>query len=365
MILTRRVEIFISENDKELRAQHYKQVYEWRYLLVSGANELLSYLYSIDRLKYYKFINENSKIELGIIGASGKPVKENSASYVLLSERMKGRIPMDILNCLQRVAVKKYMSIKSDIFKGNSSLYSYKNNIPIPFSSISLKQISWDEEHKRYFFKLFGIRFGMILGRDRSGSKRIIDNCICGEYDLCESAIFIDDARKKLFLILNYTAPARSSNLDENRFVDAMLSVNIPIVTKYNGETKMIGNKEEYLHRRLQIQSATRRAQINSRYSEGGKGRKRKLQAVSRFHNKERDYIKTRIHTYTKMLIDYAVENRCKTINLINQIEKEKAAKKDPFLLRNWGYFGLRKNIEYKAKLHGITVNMVASVKLD
>jgi len=359
MTLTRKVEIFISEDDKELRKQFYRQVYNWRHLVVNGANELLSYLYSIDRLKYYKFLNENTKIELGITGASGKPVKENSASYVLLSERMKGRIPMDILNCVQRLAVKKYLSIKAEIFKGNSTLFTYKNNTPVPFSSTSMKHLCLDEESGRYFFTLFGIRFGIVFGRDRSNNRRVIENCIIGEYDLCESAILIDDARKKLYLILNYSAPQSTATFVEDRYVDAMLSIDTPITATFNGETKVIGNKEEYLHRRLQIQAGIRRAQINSRYSEGGKGRKRKLQAVSRFHNKEKDYIKTRIHTYSKMLVDYAIENKCKTINLVNQTAKENEAKKDPFLLRNWGYYGLRKNIEYKASIYGIKVNIV------
>ena len=344
MTLTRRVEIFIYEGDKELRKQLYRQLYDWRHLVVNGANELLSYLYSIDRLKYYKFLNENSKIELGITGASGKPVKENSASYVLLSERMKGKIPMDILNCLQKMAVKKYQSIKSEIFKGNSSLFTYKNNTPIPFSSISIKHLSWDDEQNRYFFTLFGIRFGIIFGRDRSNNKGFFDKCVSGENDICESAILIDDVRKKLLLILNYTAQPSPLSLDETKSVDAMLSIDTPITAKFNGNTIFIGNKEEYLYRRLQIQSAIRRTQINSRYSEGGKGRKRKLQALNRFHNKEKDYIRTRIHTYSKMLVDYAAENRCKTINLINQVEKENDAKKKSVYIKKLGLLRVEKN---------------------
>lgn len=356
MTLTSKIEIFISVDDKELRKQFYRQVFNWRKLVVNGANELISYLYSIDRIKSYKFLNEKSKIELGITGASGKPVKENSASYVLLSERMKGSIPMDILNCVQKLVTNKYLSIKSEIFKGNSTLFTYKNNTPIPFSSKSLRNLCLDDDINRYFFTLFGIRFGIVLGRDRSNNKRVIENCITGDYALCESAILIDDGRKKFFLILNYSAPLKSASFDEEKYVDAMLSIDTPITVTFNGETKLIGNKEEYLHRRLQIQAAIRRAQINSKYSEGGKGRKRKLKALSRFHDKERDYIKTRIHTYAKILVDYAILNRCKTINLVNQIEKENEAKKSPFLLRNWGYYGLRKNIEYKAKRQGIQV---------
>ena len=359
MTLTRKIEIFIFEEDKESKITSYDLLYSWRYLVVNGANELLSYLYSIDRLRYYKFLTKSSKIELGIIGAKGEPVKESSAAYVFLSERMKGEIPMDILNCLQRRVVKRYSNIKSDLFKGNHSLFTFKKDIPIPFSACSIRDLSWDEAFKTYRFTLFGIHFGINLGRDRSDNKSIIDNCINGEYTLSESAIIIDDIKKKIFLSLNYSAPRKVVPLDANRCVNAFLSIDTPIVAHYNGELKLIGNKEEYLHRRLQIQAAIRRAQVNSRYSKGGRGRKRKLKSIERFHDKEKDYINTRIHTYTKMLIDFAISNRCKTINLVNQTEKEKMAKQEPFLLRNWSFSRMRQKIEYKAKLYGIDVIML------
>ncbi|MDD4107820.1 MAG: transposase [Prolixibacteraceae bacterium] len=359
MILTRKIEIFISEENKTLRKEYYDLLYSWRYFVVNGANELLSYLYSIDRLRYYKFLTKKSKIELGIIGAKGEPVKESSAPYVFLSERMKGKIPMDILNCLQKTVVKRYSNIKTDLFKGNSSLYTFKKTIPIPFSACSIRDLSWNDELKSYRFTLFGISFGIYLGRDRSDNRSVIGNCLNGTFHLSESAIIIDDKRKKVFLSLYYSVPQRVVSLDEERYINASLSAEIPIIASYSGEILQIGNREEYLHRRLQIQAAIKRVQVNSRYSAGGKGRKRKLKAVNRFHNKEKNYINTRIHTYTKILIDYALANRCKTINLINQEEKEYAAKQEPFLLRNWSFSKMRQMIEYKARLYGIDVKLV------
>ncbi|MDP3452544.1 MAG: hypothetical protein Q8R90_06270 [Bacteroidales bacterium] len=359
MTLTRRIEIFICEKDRDLKKRLYSQLFNWRYQIVNGANELLSYLYSLDRLKYYKFITEQTKIDIGIIGARGEPVKEGSGSYVLLSQRMKGEVPTDILNCLQKSVLSKYKYLKPTLFKGGCSLFTYKNNTPVPFSSNSVKHLRFNAESGLYQFTLFGIQFGITLGRDRSNNKKLLDNCISGTYKICESAILIDDSRNKIFLLLSYNSKAKELILDESRCIKASLSIDIPIIAKYEKEEKFIGNRDEFLYRRVQIQAAVRRAQINSKFSTGGRGRKRKLMAIERFHNKERDYIKTRIHTYSKMLVDFAVNNRCKYIQLVNQTEKESNAKKEKFLLRNWSYYGLKKCIEYKAKAKGIDVRVV------
>ena len=100
---------------------------------------------------------------------------------------------------------------------------------------------------------------------------------------------------------------------------------------------------------------------MSCRWAKGGKGRKRKLQATNRFAEKEKNYVQTKLHTYSRELINRAIENKCATIFLVNQKAREKKAKEesqkgDPFLLRNWSYFGLKTMIEYKAKMYGIKV---------
>ena len=123
--------------------------------------------------------------------------------------------------------------------------------------------------------------------------------------------------------------------------------------------TFVIGNKEEFLHRRLQIQDAVRRCQINNRYTRGGRGRKKKCQAIERWHEKEKHYVETKLHTYSKLLVQEAVRHRCGTIVLLNQREREDAAQAEyhngkPFLIRNWSYYGMKEKISYKAAMHGI-----------
>lgn len=63
------------------------------------------------------------------------------------------------------------------------------------------------------------------------------------------------------------------------------------------------------------------------------------------------------------MLVNYAVNNRCDEIILLNHIQREKDAKEEntegiPFVLRNWSYYGLKTKIEYKAKMNNINLTI-------
>lgn len=355
MVLTRKIEVVIDENEIELKSEYLKQIHSWGYLVRNGANELISYLYSIDRLKYYKFITEDTKIALGIIGAKGDSIKEGSAPYVLLSERLKGQVPMDVANALQQNVTNSYKEVRGKIFKGIASLKSF-GNIPIPFGGGSLRNFQYSADTNSYHFTLFGIPFVTLLGRDRSNNNHILNRCLTNEIKICTSALQISENKRKLFLLLSVDMPKVEISLDEDNFVDAHLSVETPIVAFFRNEKRVIGNKEEYLHRRIQIQKALKRAQVNSAYTNGGRGRKRKIKALDNFSGKEKDYINTKLHTYTRLLIDFAVKNRCSTIYLISQSQKEKEVKRDSFLLRNWGYYGLKQKLAYKANLFGIKI---------
>ncbi|MDD4638147.1 MAG: aspartyl protease family protein [Bacteroidales bacterium] len=357
MYLTRKIEICIYGKEPEIKDAFRKQLSGWRNIARSTANEVLSYLYSIDRLRNTKLSEERDIDDFCTPDKKSDFIKGSySVANNFFVERMRGRIPADISNCLFKSVTKRYLASRYDIIKGKITLPIYRNTIPLPFSSVSLKNLHWDESDKGFIFNLFGITLVINLGRDRSNNKKLIESCMRKEIELFESSIIIDDYSNKIFLLMTYSGTPKEYRLDDDRAMDVSLSVDNPIIVKFNGEIKKIGNKEEFLHRRLQIQAARRRAQINSRYLSGGKGRRRKLYSVYKFRNKEKDYILTRVHTYTKMVVDYAVKNRCKTIILMNQEEQEQYVKNEPFLLRNWNYFGIKHKLEYKAKLNGINI---------
>ena len=263
--------------------------------------------------------------------------------------------------------------------------------MPIPYKASKFRNLHFaeytngkGETKEGCFFTLMGIPFQMRFGKDRSGNKLIVERVLSGEYKMCTSSIQMKDG--KMFLLLCADIPQKEVKLDEKKTLYAILGVMNPILcTKdvavaqtymdYVGKLKEadegvtpkslqkkfmeIGTAEEFLYRRIQIQAAVRRCQINNRYTVGGKGHKRKCQALDRWHEKEKNYIDTKLHLYSLILVDLAVKHGCGKLMLLNQKPREDKAKEDntkgkPLVLRNWSYYGFKDKIGYKCKMVGI-----------
>jgi IS605 OrfB family transposase len=177
---------------------------------------------------------------------------------------------------------------------------------------------------------------------------------VAGDIKLCTSEFQLKD--KKIFLLASFEMKKENHQLDTAMIAEASLSVDHPIVVKVGKNVYPIGTREEFLYRRLAIQAARQRIQKGSRYCRGGKGYKKKLGALERFRDKEKNYIGTKLHLYSKRLIEICIKHRAGALLLTNQAEKEESAKEDEFLLRNWSYFELKQKIAYKAERAGIMV---------
>ena len=360
MIITRKIQVYIAEDDKEQRKEFLHTLYQWRDLVRRAANIVVSHKFIQDNIKDFVYVKDEIKDKFYVkdILKEEKGMSEQNTTYRVLSEYLKGKIPSDIYSCLNQSVSNTYKETRKDLYTGKASLRSYKNNIPIPFSAKAISNIHWNDEDKRFYFTLFGMSFGTVLGADLSNNKLIIERCISNEYKLCSSSIAVDDKKKKLFLYLCVDIPKKNIELKEDVYMYAMLSVDEPIKYFVGGSECVIpddekiykiGTKDEFLHGRLQIQAALKRAQIAARYNKGGKGRKRKLQSVDRFSDKEKNYVETKLHTYSRMLVDMAAKAGAAKIILIDQKQKEEEAKEKKFILRNWPYFGLIEKIKYKA----------------
>ena len=211
----------------------------------------------------------------------------------------------------------------------------------------------------------------MKFGRDRSGNRLIVERVLSGEYKMATSSIKVDG--NKVYLLLCVDIPQSEVKLTKGKKLFAFLGVMSPIVCttdvnaykEYDSGMKVfeIGTKEEFNYRRRQIQEAVKRCQINNKYSVGGKGRKKKCKAIDHWHDKENNYVDTKLHTYSKLLVDLAVKHKCDEIVLMRQIHREDEAKEqnengDNFVLRNWTYFGLKEKIAYKCKKFGIKLSV-------
>lgn len=373
MVITRKIQVFVYESNTDLKKEYIHSIYNWRDAVRKTANIIVAHKFTQQNIRDFVYIKDDIKDKFHIrdIIKEGKGMSEQNTTYRIASEMLKGKVPSDIYSCLNQSVANTFKETLPDMLKGKSSLRSYKNNIPIPFSAKAVANIHYDEADKRFYFNLFQVPFACALGRDRSNNEAVINACIEGKYKICGSSLQIDDKKKKMFLLLCVDMPQQKVELKEENTMYAFLGVMNPIVCSteisakndYDSGMRMfeIGTAEEYNHRRRQIQEALHRAQVNARYSIGGKGRKRKTQAVDRFADKERDYIDTKTHQYSRMLIDLAVKHKCSRIKLMRQKEREKKAKEDNaegdnFVLRNWSYHNLKTKIEYKAKKYGIKV---------
>ena len=375
MVITRKIEVFICEDDKDQRKAYYDKLYANRDIAVKVANMAMSHLFALDNTMPY--LSDEDKASITFLGVMGNKATKQNAPYVAASQLFKGQADMGMVSCVLQNAQKMY---QDDRKKGmwNKSLRSYKSNMPVPFKAdrfINLRFAEYeDKEGKKRegcFFTLMGIPFQCRFGRDRSGNRLIVERVISGEYKMCTSSIQVDG--RKVFLMLCVDIPQKEVKLKEDKTLYAFLGVMNPIVCtcdvraakEYDSGMKTfeIGTAEEFNYRRRQIQEAVRRCQINNRYSVGGKGRKKKCQAIDRWHDKENNYVDTKLHTYSRLLVDLAVKHSCGKIVLMNQTHREDDAKSenaegDNFVLRNWTYYGLKEKIAYKCKMYGIKMEV-------
>lgn len=375
MVITRKIEVFVCEADKELRRAYYEKLYANRDIAVKVANMGVSHLFALDNTMPY--LSDEDRERIVFIGAKGNKATKQNAPYVAASEAFKGKADMGMVSCVLQNVQKTYQDDRKHGM-WNRSLRSFKANMPVPFKAdrfLNLRFSEYEngegEKRQGCFFTLMGVPFQMKFGRDRSGNRIIVDRVVGGEYKMCTSSLQFD--RNKIFLLLCVDIPKKEVELDEGKTMYAYLGVMNPVICtcdvraakEYDSGYKWfeIGTKEEFNYRRRQIQEAVRRCQVENLYNSGGKGRKKKCQAIDRWHEKEKNYVATKLHTYSRMLVDLALKHRCGRIVLMNQTHREEEAKEqnaegDSLVLRNWSYFGLKEKIGYKCKMAGIKLEL-------
>ena len=380
--------------------------------------------------EYLKDETKKSVFESDII-KDGKGLSVQNVTYRKLVQIYGSEIPHDILASLNQMVSTTFNKTYRLVREGNSSVRNYKNDIPIPFPAAALRQFKEvknpeNGKFEHYSFIIHGIPFKTHFGKyDKSNNRALIGRCFDENYPdfvLRASSIVVDTSgdKLKIFLLACVKRPKTLAKTVKDKKLYALLSVNTPIICSSNhsaipymsdyalieqrqnllelasqmkefdkelgektkneiddlytnGKGKFpyivsIGTKEEFLHRRIQIQRAVRRCQKDNRYASSGKGRKRKCQAIERWHKIEHNYVQTKIHTYAKLLVMEAKRQECSTIVLCKQEERELEAKaehkaKNHCLLRNWSYYGLKDKITYKAAQFGIKVVEELSAK--
>lgn len=353
-ILTRRIQLLINCRDKEELKAYYDRLYEYQRMACKAANMIYTHLFLQDRIKDLVYLTTDTKVRLSDASKDEDGILTTShmnSVYRTLSAHFLKILPSSTLTNLNQAVYRTYQSNREMYWKGEKSIPNFSKNIPVPFSGRDMT-LREEENGKNFIFSLFKIPFKTYLGRDRSGTHHLIRKIISGELLLRQSAIQIKN--NKIYLLASVEAEKPVYQPDASLIAEVSLSMEYPLVVKIAREEFRIGNKEEFLYRRLAIQAARRRLQIAATWNKGGRGRKKKLKPLENYNEKEKNYIESRLHLYSRKLIDHCIKAGAGTILLVNQSYKEEVAKGNPLLLRNWSYYGLKAKIAYKAKLANI-----------
>jgi IS605 OrfB family transposase len=354
---TRRIQILIDSPDKDFIKDAYVTLRRWQSICRRSANYLFTHQFIQHQIKDLVYLREDIQFKLadwttdpqGMLTTS----RQNS-TYRFLSNQFKGLIPMHILSALNHTLVTSYSQKAGAYQEGEESISNYKHDIPIPFLSENIRRLSYMPERNEYAFQLFSIPFRTYLGHDQVDKRRLMQQWLEGTVKFCGSSLQL--AKRKLYLLANFEQKKDRFALSDEVIAEASLSLDYPVILTIGKAVFKIGSKEEFLYRRMAIQAARQRALSAASFSRGGNGKKRKFQGATKYKDVEKDFVRTRLHTYSKKVIDLCVAHRAATLILVNQQEKEAQAKNNAFILRNWSYGGLKEKLAYKAARAGITI---------
>ena len=403
MVISRKIEVYVCEPDKELKKEYVRKILKWREGVRRAANMIVAHMFvqrEIAQFTYLddellqRFANEKGQVLTSAILKSTMANNEQKCTCQVVDPILRGEVPSDIYNSLNQYISKSFGDTYINAVNGKGYIRSYNINIPIPFSAKAISDIHRNDEDENYYFTLFGIPFCCRFGRDRSNNEDIVRRCLTGEYHLCSSCILIEEknddrilssngkGKNKMFLLVNVDIPAQQVDLIEGKKMFAFLGLRSPILCTcdidaangYKNELNwfVIGNEEEYGYRRKQIKFEERRHEIQEKrkelqksvlYNKGGRGKKKKCQCIERLNDKEENYIKTKLHTYSRMLVNLAIKHRCEEIVLMIRGELDALSIEDDdkdrhYLLYNWNYYNLRQKIEYKCRMYNIKLSV-------
>ncbi len=380
----RKVEIYPFDQDPEKRSESWQLIRDYSYHSRHMANEIIN-------IKSAQFTLKNIKKQESLPGIktitellqeetqrnilSGKKEKqfkangeektygntEKNLAYKITSEKYSELLPSGIRSALANKVTRDFDNAVKDVMSGKKTFPSYKQGIPV-FVNVNKKLFAFKPEDKNYIFNLIGINFKTNLGRDRSNNKAIIENIITGKYNICDVSIQINKDNKKMFLNLTFKhEPIISTQtLNSDKVLGVDVGFNTPAYASIPGtNVKMaIGQKEDFLKQRTRIYQYRRALSAALTQTNGGHGRAHKLRKLENVRNKESNFMQTYNHMISNKVVKLAFENGCGTINL-EDLSGITRNEHNQFLMRNWSYYQLREFIVYKAKKHGIEVNII------
>tara|TARA_Y100001960_G_scaffold276025_1_gene305909 strand:+ start:319 stop:1758 length:1440 start_codon:yes stop_codon:yes gene_type:complete len=400
MILTRKIELLIAEDDQDKRLDIWKYLRSVEMDTFKAANLIISHQYFNDTFKerilltknelkerHQKIENKIEKLTEKLKAEKDKEKKkkltadrkglytqrdklkpeareemvsvyttsEKNSTYQLISKHFP-HMSSYISASLNDMVTKNFSNELFDVKRGDRSLRSYRKGMPIPFMKSGMSFESTDEGiHMNW---VNNIKFYLRFGRDASNNRAVMERVLAGEYKMSDSQIQIK--KNKIFLLLVVDIPNKTVKLDKKLSVGVDLGINNPAYCALSkGPARFaIGSREDFFRVRVQMQSRRRRLQKNLKLTKGGKGRQKKLKALERLRDKERNFVRTYNHTVTHQIVKFARDNHAGVINM-ELLEGFMEEEKSNFILRNWSYYELQQMLSYKSKREGMEVRFV------
>lgn len=379
-IITRKIQILVV-GDKEVIKQTRSYIIEKTEEQNKAMNLYISDLFMSDK----KEATKEDRKELNKLYSRISTSKKGSA-YSPDVEFFKG-LPM-AAHLVFKVKQDYSNACKKGLLYGNISLPSYRKDNPL------LVHVDWVrlrktnphhdmglyhnyETHDEFLDNLYNkrdpevyirfannITFKVVFGSlHKSAELRSVFQKIFEEYyQVRGSSIEVKDG--KIILNLSIATPVERIVLDEDTVVGVDLGEAVPAYCALNNSDYIrtgIGDGDNFIAKRTQLKKERQRLSKQLAYSAGGHGRKKKLKPIERFKENERNYAKNYNHQVSKKVVDFAVSNRAKYINMedLSGFGKDAKDKKRQKILSEWSYYQLQNDIKYKAERKGIVVRFV------
>lgn len=298
----------------------------------------------------------------------------------MVSKEFKQYIPSDILANLNQKIQENYNNNQKKIESGERALSTYKKGMEIPFSIRENKRLKLFVKENGIYLKWFkGILFKLEFGKDASNNRCIVERLIESDkqqkgkgedYVANNSSIKLikkgNDKSTRIFLLLSIDIPAKKQVLDKDVVLGVDLGIKCPLylaINKNDNFKMQIGDIEHFHNQRTMFQKRFKSLQ-KLICTQGGHGRKKKLEPLEELKEKERNWVHIQNHVYSREVIKQALKQNAGTIHM--ESLKDFGKGKDgyvkdeyKYLLRYWSYYELQSMIEYKAKLEGIEVKYI------
>ena len=405
--ITRKIEVHLHRHgdSEEAKQRMEKEKNDWKYIndnLYKVANVITSHLFFndafVERLKVqsneYRSIKElldetSDKKEIKQLESRKKAldkefIRQKNTFLKGGDENEKGsaetavrrfavekfpKIPYAIINSLTNQVVKTYNKFEYEVTIGKRTIPNYKKGIPVPFLMKTTNNIALRKREDGSIYVLFPgkLEWDLHFGKKQQNEREIIERIFRGEYKACDSSIQELNKQKRILLLV-VQIPRKENKLNPNKIVGVDLGINVPLYAALNDNEyggMSIGSREQFLKVRLGMQAQKRKLQRDLRHStNGGHGRKQKLQALERLEGKERNWVHLQNHIFSKAVIEFALKNNAGVIQMENLFGfgrdgNNEIKTENKFILRNWSYSEVQRMIEYKADAVGIKVRYI------